>query len=288
MALWYDEVHEESVRFGLKTKRTLFMGESPFQTVSVIETEAFGRGLLLDDLWMIVEGHDDWVYHEMLVHPALTTAPQIERVLIIGGGDGGTAREVLRYPGVQHVDMVEIDGLVVETAQQFLPMGQGAWDDPRLTVRIEDGIAFVANAPAGYYDVVLVDGSDPVGPAEGLFNESFFENCKRVLKPGGVLATQSESPRLQRPVHVALVQLLAKVFGAAHPYYGTISIYPGGAWSWTWAAKADEAGQLRDPQQLEGDRAEWVEAFTQIYNRDIHRGAFAVPNALKRSLSEAP
>jgi len=281
MALWYDEEHDGKVRFGLKTTRTLFMGQSPYQRVSVIETEAFGKGLLLDDLWMAVEGHDDWVYHEMLVHPALTTAPRIERVLIIGGGDGGTAREVLRHPEVRHVDMVEIDGMVVDAAKEHLPHGQAAWNDPRLTVRIQDGIEFVAQAEAESYDVVLIDGSDPVGPAEGLFNAAFFGHCKRVLRPGGVLATQSESPRLQRDVHIAMVNVLAEVFGEAHPYYGTVTIYPGGAWSWTYASKPGTDGAHTAPLAIHEARAAHVESFAEVYNREVHRGAFAVPNNLK-------
>lgn len=276
MSIWYDEVHNETTRFGCKIIRTLFVGQSEFQKVAIVETEALGNALLIDDLWMCAE-KEEKTYHELIVHPALTTAARIERVLIIGGGDGGTAREVLRHPEVKHVDMVEVDGLVVETSKQYLPTIGTAWNDPRLHVMIEDGIKFVAECTERY-DVIIVDGSDPVGPAVGLFNETFYTNCARLLEGHGVFVTQSESPTLHRAVHLEMIHTLGRVFPVVHPYYETVSIYPGGAWSWIYASKGTS---YREPFIA---RIERVEAVTEIYNREMHLGVFAVPNFIRRAL----
>jgi spermidine synthase len=277
MPIWCDEVHADSIRFGLKISRVLFNEQSPFQRVTIVETEAFGRALMLDDLWMTAEG-DEKTYHEMITHPALTTAPQIKRVLIIGGGDGGTAREVLKYPEVEHVDMVEIDGMVVDACKEHLPTIGSAWSDPRLHVMIDDGIRYVKEADVAPYDVILVDGSDPVGPAEGLFNRAFYEGCRRLLSPNGVFASQAESPLRMRDVHLEMVKTLRDVFKSAHPYYNTVTLYPGGAWSWVYASPTV------DPFAIIPPRAEHIEATTTFYNRDLHRGVFALPNHIKRAL----
>jgi spermidine synthase len=277
MPIWCDEVHADTMRFGLKIQRVLFNEQSPFQRVTIVETEALGRALLLDDLWMTAEG-DEKTYHEMITHPALTTVPQLARVLIIGGGDGGTAREVLRHPQVKHVDMVEIDGMVVDACKQHLPTIGSAWNDPRLHVMIDDGIRYVKEANVEPYDVILVDGSDPVGPAEGLFNEAFYQGCRRLLAPHGVFASQAESPLRQRDVHLEMIRTTAKVFGKSYPYYNTVTMYPGGAWSWVYASPTV------NPLAIIEERAVHAESWTMFYNRDLHRGVFAVPNHIRRAL----
>ncbi|MFO0745364.1 MAG: polyamine aminopropyltransferase [Myxococcota bacterium] len=283
MALWYDEVHDDAMRFGLKVERTLFMGTSDFQKVAVVETAAFGRALLLDDLWMTSE-RDEYIYHELIAHTTCAVVPKLERVLVIGGGDGGTVREVLRHPEVRRVDLVEIDGMVVEASKAWLRHIGSAWEDPRLHVTIGDGIAFVKEAalPDGLpYDVVIVDGSDPTGPAVGLFNEDFYRGCKRVMGERAVFITQSESPIAHLDVHLDMIRTIRNVFGAAHPLYGTVPLYPTGSWSWTWAATGGV-----DRFAVNPERAARIEADARYWNRDIHRGAFAVPTHVLRALAE--
>jgi spermidine synthase len=203
-------------------------------------------------------------------------------VLVIGGGDGGTARECLRHAGVQHLDMVEIDGLVVQWSQEHLPsLGAGCWSDPRFHLTVGDGIAWAAAAPDASYDVVIVDGSDPAGPAEGLFNRAFFEHCRRILRPGGVFATQSESPEAFRAVHLETVQLLRQVFGHAEPLYGWVPMYPSGWWSWTFAAV--DGPRYRYP---DGERAAAVAPGCEIWSPRWQNGAFeAIPAAIERELA---
>jgi len=280
MALWYDEVHDDAMRFGLKCERTLFMGQSDFQKVAVIETSAFGRALLLDDLWMTSE-RDEYIYHELIAHTTCSVVPELKRVLVIGGGDGGTVREVLRHPEVERVDLVEIDGLVVETSKQYLRTIGSAWEDPRLRVTIGDGIAYVRDAEIeAPYDVVIVDGSDPTGPAVGLFNEAFYRGCHRVMGERAVFITQSESPFAHLDVHLDMIRTIGSVFGEAHPLYGTVPLYPSGSWSWTWAQKGGV-----DRFAVVPARAERIEATAKYWNRDIQRGSFAMPTHVKRALA---
>ena len=277
---WIDEIFD-GVRYGLEGT-VVAEEQSAFQRVSIIESKRYGKGLLLDGCWMTAEGQERH-YHESLVHPALCGAEAIDRVLVIGGGDGGTARECLRHGSVQELHMVEIDGLVVDWSKQHLPsLGGGCWTDPRFQLSVGDGIAWAAAAADASYNVVIVDGSDPAGPAEGLFNRAFFENCRRILKPGGVFATQSESPEAFRQVHIDTVKLLREVFGYAAPMYGWVPMYPSGWWSWTFAAT--DGARYR---QVQADRAAAIAAGCEIWSPRWQRGAFdAIPAFMERALNQ--
>lgn len=277
MGLWYDETFAGRVRFGLKVRRTLFSERSAFQQVEVLETEAFGRVLALDGVFMTSEADDPW-YHEMIVHPALTTAPSIRHVLVVGGGDGGTVREVLRHPEVERVVMVEIDRLVVEACRRHLPTVGTAWDDPRLEVRFADAVEFVGAAPEAAFDVVIVDGPDPVGPAKPLFEADFYRGCRRVLRPGGVFVAQTETPFHCRELFLDVVRRLEAVFGRATPYLGPVPLYASGYWSWTLAAPD------LDPLALRPERVAAVQQDLQHYTPELHRAAFALPADLRRAL----
>ncbi len=276
---WVDETHGQ-VRYGM-VAAVLEDLHSPLQRVTIIDTAAYGRALLLDGRWMTAERQERH-YHEPIVHPALCGAASVERVLVIGGGDGGTARECLRHEGVRHLDLVEIDGLVVELCRRHLAsIGGAAWSDPRCHLTVGDGIAWAASAPDASYDVVIVDGSDPAGPAEGLFNQSFFEHCRRLLRPGGVFATQSESPEAFRHVHLDMVRLLREVFGHADPLYGWVPMYPSGWWSWTFAALDTPRYQRPDPE-----RAAAVAPGCEIWSPRWQQGAFAaMPAFIERELA---
>jgi spermidine synthase len=277
MALWYDESYADRVRLGLKVSRTLHTSRSEFQRVEILETEHLGRVLVLDGIFQTSEG-DEYFYHEMLTHPALCTAASIREVLIIGGGDGGTAREVLRHPEVEHVVLCEIDRQVVEACQEHLP-AIGAWSDPRLELVFADGMQYVQDQEEDCFDVVLVDGSDPVGPSEGLFNTEFYTSVHRVLRPSGVFALQSESPIEMPEVFLDIVNRLRRIFRRADPYFGPVPLYASGIWSWTFC------GDSVEPLAVDPTRATRAEATSRYYNRDIHGAAFALPQFLKRALA---
>ncbi len=274
---WYHEVFEDKSAFGLRVTRTLHAERSDFQRIEIFETPFLGRVLALDGILQTSEV-DEHVYHEMIVHPALCAAPSNARVLIIGGGDGGTAREVLRHPGVERCVMVEIDARVVEACKAHLPaLGGSAWDDPRLELRFEDGVRYVKEADVEPFDVIILDGSDPVGPSEGLFNRAFYEGAKRLLKPDGLFACQSESPTVYEDVFFAIQRTTREVFGASRPYFGSVLLYGAGLWTWTVAGAAD-------PSEPEPARVRAIEAGCRYYNADIHRAAFAQPSFVRRRL----
>jgi spermidine synthase len=277
MGLWYDETFDDHTRLGLRVKETLFSGQSPFQKVEVIDTVGFGRVLVIDGVFMTSE-YDEFLYHEMLVHPALTTAPGVERVLVIGGGDGGTVREVLRHPGVQACVMIEIDQMVVEASKKYLPGIGTAWDDPRLDVRFIDGIEYVKESSDPKYDVVLLDGTDPVGPGAVLFDESFYRGCRRMLAKGGVMALQSESPLLMMDVFVETQRKLRSLFSEVHPYMGPVPLYGTGTWSWTWCSDTGE------PLRPVAERQKAITEGSKAYNEELHQAVFALPNYVKRAL----
>jgi spermidine synthase len=277
VSTWLDETYR-GLRFGAEIQATVFDQQSDYQRIQIVDTTTLGRALMLDGCWMTSE-LDERCYHELLVHPAMTTAGAIERVLIIGGGDGGSAREVLRYPQVTSLTLVEIDAMVVSACQQHLPR-LGRWDDPRLTVHVADGVAYLAAAATGSCDVILIDGADPVGPAAGLFSAEFLTECARVLAPNGVLTCQAGSPLLQRDEHLSLLTHLRAAFPIAHPYYGTVPIYPGAMWSWAFASHD------RNPLTVDAHRAAHACTTTWLYHPDFHRAAFqAVPNHLRTALA---
>ncbi len=277
MGSWYYETFESKTRYGVKVRDVLFSAKSDFQKVEILDTVHYGPVLVIDGIFMTGEKEEHF-YHEMLVHPAMTTAADISRVLIIGGGDGGTAREILRHPGVQSLVIVEIDPMVVEACRAHMPTLSTAWSDPRLELIIDDGIAYVKRKDVGSFDIIFLDGCDPVGPSEGLFNAEFYANCKQLLTSNGVFALQTGSPILQQELFVDTMKALGEVFQRVVPYFGPAPLYASDQWSWTLAS------DRHDHLAIVDERVNMVEATTKYYNRDIHRAAFAVPNNLRKIL----
>ncbi|WP_448510647.1 polyamine aminopropyltransferase [Immundisolibacter sp.] len=267
---WYTEQWAgEGSAISLELKEKIHDFQSPYQRVEVFETTRFGRLMTLDGLVMVTE-RDEFVYHEMLVHPAMFTHAAPRRVLIIGGGDCGTLREVLRHDSVQQVDMVELDQAVTEAAALHFPTLHAASFDPRARLYFQDGITWVADAESGSYDVILIDSTDPVGPAQGLFSVDFYRNCQRALATGGVLAAQSESPLF----HADLIRAMRRdLKTAGFADVATVDFpqctYPSGWWSVTIGARDGSASSFRGESQARPSFA------TRYYNPARHRGALA-------------
>ena len=274
MPLWFYDTYQKEARFGLSVSKSLYHGRSEYQTIDIVETDMFGKVLALDGVFQTSAG-DEYYYHEMLVHPALTTAPRIETVLVIGGGDGGTVREVLSYPEVKRVTMVEIDRMVVEACREHLPEIGRAWDDPRLTVLFEDGIAHIEQYQGEPLDVIIVDGPDPVGPAAGLFESSFYRTCRKQLFESGVLVLQSESPHIMREDFCRIVRNVRAVFPRARPYLSPVPIYASGGWSFVFASDAV------DPLAVDEERSRRASGHCRYYNREVHDAVFALPNDIR-------
>lgn len=282
--VWFtdkDENQALSLRF---TGEVFFDVQSPFQRVRILESYKYGKMLTLDDMVMTTI-EDEFHYHEMISHPALFTLKNAKNVLVIGGGDGGTVREVLRHEGIERVTMVEIDGEVITACKEHLPQIAAAFDHPKLDLIVDDGIAFIKNAAPASYDLIIVDGSDPVGPAEGLFSVEFYTNCYNALKEDGILVAQGESPKFNEKAFAELNKTLQQIFGKENAPVSLFFVptYPTGMWSFQYGLKGNV-----NPKMLAD--TEGVEAFVEekglrYYNADVHRGSFATPNFVKQLIN---
>ncbi len=279
MNVYFTEQQTPGLRLGLRCQGVLSATRSAYQEVAVLQTETYGRMLTLDDMVMTTEA-DEFVYHEMLVHPALVTCPRPRRVLIVGGGDGGAVREVLRHPGVERVVLAELDGEVVRVSREHLPRIAGALGDPRVEIRIGDGVAYLRQSADASFDVILVDSPDPIGPAEGLFRTDFYAEAYRVLGLEGVLAAQSESPFLHGDLITAVQERLRGVFPRVGLYWAVIPTYPGAMWTFSIATKGT------DPVGAPAERASDLP--TRYWSPDVHRAAFALPPFVQRLVGGAP
>ncbi len=283
--LWFTERNND-IALSLRHKgERLFHGKSPYQKIEVYDTHAYGRLLTLDGLTMTSE-KDEYVYHEMIAHIPMQVHPTAKKILVIGGGDGGVVRELLRYPQIEQAVMVEIDEMVVAVSKEFLPEIAISFDNPKLDLCIEDGIQYVANCPDGTFDLVIIDSTDPVGPAEGLFTPEFYKGVHRILKDDGIMVTQSESPRFNSKVFQELFACYKDIFGKdkVHCYLAYIPTYPSGMWAFSFSSKGD-----RHP--INHFKPEAADQFTQLhnlryYNADIHRACFALPGFVRTLLKD--
>ena len=275
---WCNEINADAA-IGLKIKKRLASKQSDFQLVEIFETESFGNLMMLDGCTM-VSTRENFLYHEMMSHPALFSHPCPKNVVIIGGGDCGTLREVLRHPEVETAHQIDIDQVVTEMAEQYFPELCESNDDPRANILFDDGIKYMADAEDESIDVIIVDSTDPVGPGEGLFNHAFYANCLRALKQDGIFVQQSESPLLHLPLLTEMREAMTEVgFSDLQHVNFPQMIYPSGWWSSTLAKKSGAFSGFREQEaQIAAER--WQ---LNYYNADIHNGAVALPNFLKRA-----
>ncbi len=276
-ARWIDEEYQGLVRTGFRLKRRVFKGKSPFQTVEVVETKGHGKLLLIDGMTMVSE-RDEFVYHEMIAHVPLFLHPRPRRVLVIGGGDGGTVREVLRHRGVERCVLAEIDPLVVEASRRYIPLTAEKLSDRRCEVRIGDGVAFVRET-SERFDVVIVDSTEPFGPAKELFGSAFYKDVRRILTPDGIVVSQAGSPFYEIATIRNLARMLRPVFPVVDAYLFTNLTYPGGLWAFTYASKG-----LRPVKDFRPARVAAARLPLRWYNAEVHAGAFALPQFLKKAL----
>lgn len=280
--VWFTE-RDDKIALSLKHDGKLYDVQSDFQKVSVFKTQAYGNMLTLDGMVMTTE-KDEYVYHEMITHVAMLTHANPKRALIIGGGDGGTARELLRHDSLEEVVMVEIDDKVIEASKMHLPTIASALEHPKLNLIIDDGIKYVNEAKDGSFDLVIVDSTDPVGPAEGLFKVDFYKEVYRILTNDGIMVTQSESPRFNSKVFKEIYQTYRGIFGQdqVHCYLAYIPTYPTGMWSFSYSSK----GGTHPLKDFNAERAEAFSNQHQLsyYNDGIHRSAFSLPNFVKEMI----
>jgi spermidine synthase len=275
---YYHEITPSGFGIAIKAGKLLYSKQSEFQKVEVFETEsALGRVLTLDDLMMTTEG-DEFHYHEMISHVPMMHHPNPKTVLVIGGGDGGTIREVLKHDTVEKAVLCEIDGLVIEACKEHLPTIACELDNPKCEILVEDAIEYIKDKE-NMFDIVLIDSTDPMGPGEGLFTEEFYTNVKRSLKKGGIVAAQSESPFVNKEEIKKMYNLLKKVFPICSTFTSNIPTYPGGYWAWAFCSE-----EVEPLFYYAEERAEKITKSCKIYNKDYHYARFALPNYLKELL----
>ena len=279
MELWYTEEHTPTVRFSIKIKKQLFGGKSPFQQIDVFDSEEFGRFFTLDGLMMLTE-KDEFIYHDMIVHVPMATNPNVKRVLVIGGGDGGTVRELTRYKGIEKIDMVDIDEMVVKVCRELLPFTSRKLDDPRVTLYFEDGLKFVRTVEEKY-DLIIVDSTDPFGPGEGLFTKEFYGNCFKALHEDGIMVNQHESPFYENDAAAMerAHKRIVESFPISRVYQAHIPTYPSGHWLFGFASK-----KYHPVHDLRAAAWNLLGLGTRYYNTRLHVGAFALPSYVEEML----
>lgn len=265
--------------------RVLFEVGTGHQHLVIFENGQFGRVMALDGVIQTTE-RDEFFYHEMLAHVPILAHGNVRRVLIVGGGDGGMLREVLRHPGIAHVTQVEIDAAVIEMSKQYLPgHSAGAYDDPRVNIVIDDGLRYVGASDDEPFDVVISDSTDPIGPGEALYTPAFYAGCKRMLAPGGVLVTQNGNAFLQMDEAVATVKLTASLFADAGFYVAPVPTYVGGFMAFGWAT--DDTELRMTALDVLGRRFSAAALDTRYYSPAVHRAAFALPRYLEQAVAAA-
>ncbi|MDO5397351.1 MAG: polyamine aminopropyltransferase [bacterium] len=281
MDLWFTEQHTPDVHFSIKVDRQIYSGKSEFQRIDIFESPEFGRFLTLDGYMMLTE-KDEFIYHEMITHVPMAVHPNAKSILVIGGGDGGTVRELTQYDTVESIDLVEIDELVVEVCRKHLVQTAGALSDRRVHFYYEDGLKFIRRCE-DKYDIIIVDSTDPFGPGEGLFTKEFYGNCYKALHEDGIMVNQHESPfypadaeAMQR-AHKRIVES----FPISRVYQVHIPTYPSGHWLFGFASK-----KYHPIHDLHGAKWSALGIGTKYYNPKLHIGSFYLPNYVEELLKD--
>jgi spermidine synthase len=262
------EYHSPSSGIFFKVKNLIYSGRSPYQKIEVIENEHFGRVLLLDGLVQTTE-RDEFFYHEMLVHPAFACHPSPQDILIVGGGDGGALKEILRYP-IRHAQLVEIDRQVIDVCRKHFPWLSPSLEDKRVELVVADGKEFIAR-DGRKFDVVIIDSSDPVGPSVSLHGMNFYKKLKKRLHPGGIVVAQAGSPFYCPESIKKKRDFLRKIFKIVDFYLSPVPTYPGGSWCFVFLS--DKV----NPSRIKRKPAKGLKYF----NLEVHHSAFSLPNYLK-------
>ncbi|KAI5657706.1 hypothetical protein M9H77_26499 [Catharanthus roseus] len=279
--MWPGEAHS------LKVEKILFRERSEFQEVLVFQSSSYGKVLVLDGIVQLTE-KDECAYQEMIAHLPLCSIKAPKRVLVVGGGDGGVLREISRHSSVELIDICEIDKLVIDVSKKFFPELAIGFDDPRVHLHVGDAIEFLRNAPEGKYDAIIVDSSDPVGPAQELVERPFFETIARALKPGGVLCNMAESMWLHTHLIQDMMSICREIFkGSVHYAWTSVPTYPSGVIGFLLCSTEGPAVDFLHPinpiEKLEG--AIQYRRELKFYNSEMHRAAFALPSFVKREVS---
>lgn len=269
--LWFTEKQTENFGITMKVNRTLHTEQTDFQKLDIIETAEWGKMLLLDNMVMTSE-KDEFVYHEMVAHVPLFTHPHPQKVLVVGGGDGGVVREILKHSSVEKVTLVDIDSKVIEYAKQYLPGIAGELDNERVEVKVGDGFMHIAQSK-NEYDVIMVDSTEPVGPAVNLFTKGFYAGIAQALKDDGIFVAQTDNPWFKADLIREVQKDVKEIFPITNLYHANVPTYPSGMWTFTIGSKK------YDPLQVSEDRFHDIE--TIYYTKELHKASFVLPKFVK-------
>lgn len=269
--VWFTEYGPGNTAISLRVKYKLFEKKTPYQKIEIFESYDYGRVMALDGFIMLTE-KDEFIYHEMIAHVPLFTHPEPKHALVIGGGDGGAVREILKHKSIEKVELVEIDEEVVKTSKIYFPNLASYLDDERVEINFQDGIEFV-KSKRGIYDIVLIDSPDPIGPAVGLFEESFYKNAFASLNDSGIIVAQSESPFVFPDLIKRIFLIFKRYFPIVHFYIANVPTYASGMISFILGSKRFDP--IKD---FYPDRVKNFASTLKYYNEKVHLASFALPN----------
>ena len=281
MEIWFSENHTQDVKLSIRVDRQLYSVQSDYQRIDVFDSKEFGRVLTLDGYVMLTE-RDEFIFHEMLAHVPMAVHPNVRRVLVIGGGDGGVVRELAGYPEIEHIDLVELDSLLVEVCKKFLPQIACGMEDERLHIYGTDALRFI-RSKENEYDLIIIDSSDPFGPGEILFTKEFYGSCYKALKEDGIMIHHNESPFYME--EAAWCQRIHKrvydIFPESHVYQIHLPTYPSGHWLLGFASR-----KYHPLNDLAAERWNLRGIRTRYYTTRLHQGAFALPAYVEELLRD--
>lgn len=272
MEMWFSDEHTDNVKLSIRVEQQLFSAQSEFQRIDVLESKEFGRILVADGDLMLTE-KDEFIYHEMITHVPMAVHPHVEQVLVIGGGDGGIVRELVKYDAIEKIDVVEADPLLVEVCRKFFPQMACSMNDPRVQIFNEDGLRFV-RSKSDEYDLIIIDSPNPFGPGEGLFTKEFYGNCYNALHGDGVMINQHESPFYKEEAFQCqrMHKRIIESFPISKIYQAHIPSYPSGHWLFGFASK-----KYHPLNDLDGVTWTLKGIPTRYYLPRLHQGMFALP-----------
>jgi spermidine synthase len=276
--LWFEERFQGMVRIGFRVKQELHQEKSPFQHLAVYDTYKHGRLLANDGVVMLSE-IDEFIYHEMIVHVPMQTLPSAKNAVVIGGGDGGTVRELVKYPELEKITLVEIDERVVEVCKQFMPTVASGFGDPRVKCLYADGAKYIVDAAPGSIDLLIVDSTDPIGPGKVLFTADFYNACARALSPAGVLVAQTETPLYHAAVIREIYANLGAAFHNAFMYWYAFPSFIGSFYTFAYASQTRHPIKDHHPRRLD-------QFNLRYYNQGLHAACFALPGLIGNALPE--
>lgn len=281
MDMWFSDEHTEGVKLSIQVQEHLFSAKSEFQSIDVLQTKDLGKILVVDDDLMLTE-RDEFIYHEMITHVPFAVNPQIRDVLVMGGGDGGVVRELIKYDTVERIDVVEMDPLLVEVCRKYLPEIAGSLADPRVTIFHEDGVRYIRSR-VDTYDLIIIDSPNPFGAGEGLFTKEFYGNCFNALRSDGIMINQNESPFYTEEAYQCqrMHKRIVETFPICRVYQAHIPSYPSGHWLFGFASK--KYHPLDDLKKVE-----WklLGVRTRYYEPRLHAGVFALPVYVEELLKD--